>query len=254
MKEGAHIVVGNPSRINDSIRREFLNTRDLKIIVFDEIDEMLCRGFYDIICECFKEIPSKTQICFFTSTISNEMMKMAHNYMNDPAYIKIRLEEKTLEGIKQYFVFLEKEELKLETLYEFLKTIDMQQCLIYCNSKVKVNEVSIFLKSKKFSSMAYNEIDSAKEFQTGQTRIMVGIDDAFGIFNNRCSLIINFDFPDKNKKSKYIDRIGRSGRFGKKGYAVNFIVGADELKSMLEIEKYYGTSIEELPVDISDIF
>ena len=245
----AQIVVGTPVRTCNCFQKGFLDVQNLKIIVFDQIDELLNIGFKDVILEIFKEIPATSQICFFSATNEREIFELSQRFMNEPVQIIIKNEEKTLYGIRQYYILMEKDEWKLDTLGDLLQSLDFQQCIIYCNSQQKVDLVTQFLKDNNILAIAYNDNNSEKEFRNGSARIIVMIENV-PIFISFCNFIINFELP---LKFRYVHRIGRSGRFGRKGCAINFIVGDNELKDLLEIEKYYDTRIEELPLDISDI-
>lgn len=138
LKEGGvHVVVGTPGRVSDMMKKEFLKTTHLKVIVLDEADEMLSRGFDEQIRNIFGMIPSDIQVGLFSATMPNEILDMAKNFMREPAKILVKNEELTLEGIKQYYVAIDKEDWKYETLQELYANLEINQCIIYCNTKKK---------------------------------------------------------------------------------------------------------------------
>lgn len=166
--------------------------------------------------------------------------------MRDPATILVKNEELTLDGIKQFYIAIDKEEWKFDTLVELYNNIEITQCIIYSNTKKKVEELAAKLKEKNFtvSSMHGENTQTdrdliMKEFRTGSTRVLITTDLLCrGIDVQQVSLVINYDMP--SSKEKYIHRIGRSGRFGRKGVAINFVIPADS-KFIQEVEKFYNT-------------
>lgn len=259
LKEGVHVVVGTPGRVHDMMKKEFLRAEHLKLIVLDEADEMLGRGFKDQIHEIFKLIPSDIQVALFSATMPIEILKISEKFMRDPAKILVKNEELTLDGIKQFYIALEQEDWKFETLVELYNNMEIQQCIIYCNTKARVDDITKKLKEKNFTvssmhgDMKQEDRDLImKEFRTGCSRVLITTDLlARGIDVQQVSLVINYDLP--KEKEKYIHRIGRSGRFGRKGVAINF-VGPSDYKFIQEIEKFYNTQIEEMPLDVTDLF
>ena len=180
------------------------------------------------------------------------------NFMRDPARILVKKEELTLEGIKQYYIAIDKEEWKIDILLELYSNLDINQALIYCNTKKRVNELSEQMKEKDFTvSAMHGEMDQVqrdiimKEFRTGSTRVLITTDLlARGIDVQQVGLVINFELPFK--KENYIHRIGRAGRFGRKGTAINFVIPQDA-RFIKEIQEHYNTQIEEMPQDLNEL-
>jgi translation initiation factor 4A len=178
--------------------------------------------------------------------------------MRDPAKILVKNEDLTLHGIKQFYIALEKEEWKFETLIELFNNLEISQCIIYCNKKARVDDLTTKLKEREFTiSSLHGEMGQdvreliMKEFRTGCSRVLITTDIlARGIDVQQVSLVINYDMP--NAKETYIHRIGRTGRFGRKGVAINFI-GPSDAKFIKEIEKFYNTQIDELPLEVADL-
>jgi translation initiation factor 4A len=259
LKEGVQVVVGTPGRVNDMLKKGYLRSEYLKLFVLDEADEMLGRGFKDQINEIFQKIPGDIQIALFSATMPTEILEMTKTFMREPARILVKNEQLTLDGIKQYFIAIDKEEWKFDTLVELYNNIEIQQCIIYCNTKKRVDDLSSKMKEKNFTvssmhgDMDQNERDKImREFRTGSSRVLITTDLlARGIDIQQVSLVINYDLP--TSKEKYIHRIGRSGRFGRKGVAVNFVTPSDS-KFLQETEKFYNTEINEMPLDLTTLF
>jgi translation initiation factor 4A len=258
LKEGCHVVVGTPGRVNDLIGKKSLNTDFLKMLIVDEADEMLGLGFLEQINEIIKTIPPLCQIALFSATISPEIIKLTENIMNDPVKILVKKENLTLEGIKQYYVSCQNEEAKYSTLFEVFGNIDLAQCFIYVNTKEKAEKLSETMTESGFQvgcihgKMEQEDRNNImRQFREGAVRILISTDlTGRGIDVHQVGLVINFELP--NKKESYIHRIGRSGRYGRRGVAIN-LVSYHELTQMTKIQEFYNTQIVDLPTDLSQI-
>ena len=257
LKDGAQVLVGSPGRVLDLLNKKRLSLTDLKIFVLDEADEMLSKGFLDDIKQILSFIPTTCKNLLFSATMPKEIVEISQKFMNNPSKILLKNEELTLEGIKQYYVYLKKSD-KLEVLLQIYRGIEIAQAIIYCNRKKTVEEVTEELKKKGHmiscihGDLKQNDRDNImRDFRKCATRILVTTDLlARGIDVYQVSLVINYEMP-KNKET-YIHRIGRSGRFGRKGNAINFIT-PDEKELLENLQSFYDTSIEQLPTDLSEI-
>lgn len=251
------VVIGTPGRVLDMINKKALNTRQLKILVVDEADEMLSKIFSNQIYDIFRFLPNNIQVGLFSATMTPEFFKISNNFMREPVKILVKNEELTLEGIKQFYINIEKQEFKFDTLCDIYEACSISQTIIYCNSKRTVDEISQKLVDNNFSiSSIHGEMsqternDIMQRFRSGETRILISTDLlSRGIDVQQVSLVINFDVP--NNPESYIHRIGRSGRYGRKGVAINFVTGYD-VRKMEEIEKYYSTQVDELPINFKE--
>lgn len=258
LKEGSHVVVGTPGRICDLLKRDFLVPTHLKVLVLDEADEMLGRGFLEQVNEILKLVPPTTQICLFSATMPPEIIKMTENIMNDPAKILVKNENLTLEGIKQFYIPCTNDEIKFDNLIEIFSHLDVNQCMIYCNTREKAESLTEKMRERKFvvsclhAKMGMEERARVMtEFRTGAARLLISTDLlARGIDVYQVGLVINFDLP--SKKENYIHRIGRSGRFGRRGIAINLIT-KNEGTALMGVEEFYNTEITPLPTDLSEI-
>jgi superfamily II DNA/RNA helicase len=253
-----HIVIGTPGRVHDLIRRRKINTKTIKLLVLDEADEMLSSGFKEQIYNIFQFLGNNVQIALFSATLPDEIQSITEKFMREPVKILVKTESVTLEGIKQYYVALESDSQKYETLKDLFEAISVSQCIIYCNSIKRVNDLCEALTNDNFpvccihSGMEKEDRTKAyKEFTTGASRVLISSNlTARGIDVQQVSTVINFDLP--NDIHTYIHRIGRSGRWGRKGMGINFITRRD-VRKMKEIEQYYDTQIDELPASIGSI-
>lgn len=258
LREGCHVVVGTPGRVNDLINRSYLTTECLKMLVVDEADEMLGLGFLEQINEVIKNIPPLCQIALFSATISPEIIKLTENIMNDPVKILVKKENLTLEGIKQYFVTCQSEEVKFENLLEIFSNIDLAQCFIYVNTKDKCERLAEMMTEAGFQiGFIHGKLEqeirnnTMLQFREGAVRILISTDlTGRGIDVHQVGLVINYELP--SRKETYIHRIGRSGRYGRRGIAIN-LVSFYELTHMTKIQEFYNTQILDLPSDLSKI-
>jgi len=258
MQNGVQMVVGTPGRVNDMINRNALKLDNLKAFVLDEADEMLSRGFKDQIYDVFQYLPANVQVCLFSATMPIEILNITSRFMRDPVRILVKKEQLTLDGIKQFYVAVEREEYKLDTLCDLYETLTITQAIIYCNTRRKVDWLTDKMGQRDFTvSAMHGEMNQTerelimKEFRSGSSRVLIATDLlARGIDVQQVSLVINYDLP--SNRENYIHRIGRSGRFGRKGVAINFVTDED-VRTLREIEQFYNTKVEEMPMDVADL-
>lgn len=258
LEYGVHVVSGTPGRVYDMIKRRTLRTRAIKMLVLDESDEMLNRGFKDQIYDVYRYLPPELQVILVSATLPNEVLEITSKFMTDPVRILVKRDELTLEGIKQFFVAVEREEWKFDTLCDLYDTLTITQAVIFCNTKRKVDWLTEKMRSNNFTvssmhgDMPQQERDAIMaEFRAGTTRVLITTDVwARGLDVQQVSLVINYDLP--NSRELYIHRIGRSGRFGRKGVAINF-VRSDDIRILRDIEQYYSTQIDEMPMNVADL-
>ena len=258
LDHGVHIVSGTPGRVFDMIKRRNLRTRNIKALILDEADEMLNKGFKEQIYDVYRYLPPETQVVLVSATLPQEVLEMTTKFMTDPVRILVKRDELTLEGIKQFFVAVEKEEWKFDTLCDLYDTLTITQAVIFCNTKRKVDWLTDKMRQNNFTvssmhgDMPQKERDAIMgEFRGGTTRVLITTDVwARGIDVQQVSLVINYDLP--NNRENYIHRIGRSGRYGRKGVAINF-VKADDVRILRDIEQYYSTQIDEMPMNVADL-
>merc|ERR1719411_223363 len=258
LQNGKQIVIGTPGRINSMIAKGILSLKSLSLFVLDEADEMLCVGFKEQIYEIFQFVPKEVQVALFSATMPLEVLSLSNRFLRNPVRILVKKEEVTLDGIKQFYVAVEKEEFKLATLFDLYQHLTIIQAIIFVNSKRKAMWLQDKMTQNDFTVSCINGDLQQKErefvmreFRSGTSRVLIATNIlARGIDVNTVSLVINYDLP--KVKESYIHRIGRSGRYGKKGLGINFVTD-DDVFQLREIETFYDTKIDELPADLKDI-
>jgi superfamily II DNA/RNA helicase len=250
-----HVAVGCPGRIFDLIRRRFLNVNQLRIIVIDEADEMLSKGFQEQIKSIFQMLPRNVQVGIFSATLTREVMELTPNFMNNPVKITMAADKLTLDGIRQYYIASEYDDDKFDSLKKLFNIISVNQCIIYCNSVNRVSQLCDAMCGEGFSvdcihrNMNKEEREAVfRKFRSGAVRFLVSSNiTARGIDIQQVSVVINFDIT--TDVHTYLHRIGRSGRWGRKGTAINFITPRD-ISVMRDIESYYHIQIDPLPENV----
>ncbi|CAB9498876.1 Eukaryotic initiation factor 4A-I (Fragment) [Seminavis robusta] len=252
------IVSGTPGRVFDLIRRSALTTANLKTFILDEADEILSRGFKDQIYDIYRFLPPSVQIVIISATLPASVLEMTTKFMTDPVKILVRRDELTLEGIKQFFIAVEKEEWKFDTLCDLYDTLTITQAVIFCNTKQKTTWLAEKMKENNFTVCAmHGDMDQTareavmEQFRSGAARVLIATDLwGRGIDVQQVSLVICYDLPIN--RELYIHRIGRSGRFGRKGVAINFVRDED-VRLLRDIEQFYSTQIDEMPTNVGDL-
>ncbi|UJR23743.1 hypothetical protein I4U23_026720 [Adineta vaga] len=258
LETGVQIVVGTPGRVYDMLNRSALRNKNIKMFVLDEADEMLSRGFKEQIYDVFTTMPQNIQVILLSATMPSDVLEVTTKFMNDPIKILVKKEELTLEGIRQFYVTVEREEWKLDTLCDLYETLTITQAVIFCNTRRKVDWLTEKMRGRDFTvSAMHGDMDQKerdvimKEFRTGSSRVLITTDLlARGIDVQQVSLVINYDLP--NNRENYIHRIGRGGRFGRKGVAINFVTD-DDRRTLRDIEQFYNTQIQEMPMNVADL-
>ncbi len=252
-----HVVVGTPGRIHDMIRRKYLHVNKMKLLVIDEADEMLSAGFKDQMYKIFQHLNNEIQVALFSATYSDELEELSKTFMQNPTQIRVKAEELTLQGIAQYYINIMDDVQKYETIKDIFESLTISQAIIYCNSTHRVDDLAEAMKTDNFpvekihGKMSEQERkDNYIRFKDGACRVLITSDlFARGIDVQQVSIVINFDIP-KNEHT-YLHRIGRSGRWGRKGIAINFQTRQDKMK-LQRFAEYYHTQILEMPANFTE--
>lgn len=259
MEKGVHFVVGTPGRVYDLMNRGALNRKEIRVLILDEADQMLEARFKEqIMCILELGFPAQTQVGLFSATMPEEVIEVANKLLQNPTRILIPPEEVTLDGISQYKVTLQRDDFKFEVLCDIYKQLNINQALIYCNKRQRAEWLAEKMSAEGFPLTCIHgemDVDDRRKrmqgFRSGDVRVLISTDLlARGIDVQQVSLVINFELPPQ--RENYIHRIGRSGRFGRKGCAIN-LIGPDELRPMKELEDFYQTKVEELPNDLANL-
>lgn len=251
-KNTPHIIVGCPGRTFDMIKRGYVNTETINLFILDEADELLSFGFKEQIYNIFQYLTPTCQIGLFSATMPPDVTTLSNKFMRDPLSILVKSEMLTLEGISQFYIALESDSMKFTTLKDLYSTLSISQCIIYCNSVKRVEDLyeamteDGFSVSRIHSNMDKHDREQAyRDFKSGKNRILISSNvTARGIDIQQVSTVINFDVPKDHHT--YLHRIGRSGRWGRKGTSINFVTKYD-MKTLKLLEQYYNIEIKELP-------
>jgi translation initiation factor 4A len=255
-----HIIAGCPGRVYDVIRRNQNNIcKTIQTIIMDEADEMLSSGFKEQVYNIFQYLKKDIQICLFSATLPDYIQVIINKIMKDPVRVEVKSEQLTLEGISQYYIAIENDPQKYAALKDLYSYISVSQCIIYANSLKRVSDLYDAMVDDGFpvccihGSMEKEQRDNAfKDFKNGKYRVLISSNvTARGIDIQQVSIVINFDLP--KDIHTYLHRIGRSGRWGRKGVGINFITRRDVTK-IREIEQHYATEIQELPGNVDTLF
>lgn len=212
LEYGVHVVSGCPGRVCHMIKERHLRTKQIKKLILDEADELLNKGFKDNIYDIYRYLAPHTQIILVTATLPNEVLELTKEFMDNPVQILVKRDELTLDGIKQYFIAVEKEEWKFETLCDLYDSMTITQAVIFCNSKSKVEWLQDMLVQANFTVVAMHggmeqkeRDDIMRRFRAGESRVIVTTDVwGRGLDVQQVSLVINYDLP--NSREQYIHR------------------------------------------------
>ncbi|EOA11984.1 hypothetical protein CARUB_v10012714mg [Capsella rubella] len=260
VKAGVHVLVGTPGRVFDMFRRETLHSDFITMFVLDEADEMLSRGYRDQIYDIFQLLPPKMQVGVFSETMPPEALNITRKFMSKPVMrILVKRDKLTLEGIKQFYVNVEKEEWKLETLCELFETIPVTQIVTFVNSRRKVEWLTETMRRRDHTvSATHKDMDQntrdiiMREFRSAAGVLVTTdiLDDGIDVMQ-QVSVVINYDLPAQPEA--YLHRIGRNtGTFERKIVAINFVTVDDE-RMLFDIQKFYNVEVEELPDNFTDL-
>lgn len=250
-----HIVVGCIGRMLDMIQRNALNLERLKLCVLDEADQLLATGFLDEIKRLIGFFHSDVQIALFSATMPEDIIDITKRFMQNPITISLQAEEMNLEGIKQYFVHLRGDQSKKQTIKDIFERLpSATQTIIYANSINRVKDLETFLRDEDYpvnsihSNMPKRDREMVmEEFRAGKFKVLISSDlTARGVDVQQVSAVINYDMP--STAENYLHRIGRSGRWGRKGTAINF-VGDRDMPYISDLKEIFKIDIKPLPAD-----
>ena len=253
LREGVDVAVGTPGRVYDMITRGALRMDTLRMFIIDEADQMLSLGFKEQLIEIFGTgLSSTAQIALYSATMPPDALELTRRFMQSPVKILVPVEKLSLEGIKQFQVEVNEDPEKAECLDDIYKTLSVSQCMIFCNSCKRVEQLAKYMEEQNHTvDIIHSELSpesrelALKSFKAGSTRVLI----ASGLLSRGVdvqglSLVINFDVP--RNIEEYLHRVGRVGRFGRKGVAIN-IVSRREKGTMKAIEEHYKIEVSAMP-------
>ena len=253
-----HVITGCPGRVFDMMRRNHIDSKTIKMVILDEADEMLSTSFKDQIYNILQNLRNDIQVALFSATLPDYIHSITSKFMRNPVNIYVKVEQLTLEGISQYYVAVENDLQKYDTLKDLYSVISVSQCIIYCNSVKRVSDLYDAMMEDGFpvcrihSNMERIDRDQAfNDFKVGRFRVLISSNvTSRGIDIQQVSVVINFDVP--KCVHNYLHRIGRSGRWGRKGVGINLVTRRDMFK-LREIEQHYSTQINEMPAALDTL-
>ncbi|MBR6767004.1 MAG: DEAD/DEAH box helicase [Clostridia bacterium] len=249
----ANLVIGTPGRIMDHMRRGTISLSNVKMIVLDEADEMLSMGFREDIETILKDIPEQRQTVLFSATMPDAILELTQQYQKDPQMIQINKAQVTLDQITQQFMEVPMGR-KLDALNLLLRGYDPKRCMIFCNTKLMVDEVSSYLNKNGFTCEGiHGDMNQSQRtrvmegFKSARLPILVATDVAArGIDVNDIDYVINYDIPQNSES--YVHRIGRTGRAGKEGCAITICSGRKQYFYVRDIAREVKSEIKQISI------
>ena len=259
LEEGAQFIVGTPGRIFDLVNRNVLDRSEMRVLIMDEADQMLEDLFYkQVMCILEKGFPSTTTVALVSATMPDKVVEVANKILNDPVRILIPPTAVRLEGIQQFYINLDREDHKFECICDLYKHLNITQAVIFCNKRQKAEMLAEKMGAQGYPiTCLHGELEKVErarrmeQFISGGTRVMIATDIiARGIDVQQLSLVINYELPTNTEN--YVHRIGRAGRYGRKGTTINLLLPEEE-RAMTEISSLYGMVLTQFPDDTSKL-
>lgn len=226
----AHIIIGTPGRINNIIESNSFQMKYVKSLILDEADALLSDDFVEQIEKVIRKLDEDAQICIFSATMDKTTLELAENFIKDPLTITLEDDQVNLKVIRQFNVEIKYENDKIDTLFDLYKRLTITQAVIFANAVSRAKYIYEQMTANGHivglihGQMTSDErVNTLKKFRKGELRALVATDIiARGIDVQQIGLVFNYDIP--SNKETYLHRIGRSGRYGKNGVAINFVV------------------------------
>lgn len=249
LRKGVTAVIGTPGRVMDHMRRGTLKLENVKYLVLDEADEMLDMGFRDDIETICQAMPEERQTALFSATMPDEILELTRAYQKDPEIIEVSHDELTVPKIKQSY-YMVKGRQKDEALCRLIDYMCPKRALVFCNTKRKVDQLTLLLKRRGYSAeglhgdLSQQQRDRVMDlFRSGNLDLLLATDVAArGIDVDDVDIVFNYDLPQEMEY--YVHRIGRTGRAGKKGKAVS-LINTRERRKINALQEFTGASIKE---------
>uniref|UniRef100_A0A8C8XN80 RNA helicase n=1 Tax=Panthera leo TaxID=9689 RepID=A0A8C8XN80_PANLE len=265
-KISEHIVIGTPGTVLDWCSKlKFIDPKKIKVFVLDEADVMIAtQGHQDQSIRIQRMLPRNCQMLLFSATFEDSVWKFAQKVVPDPNIIKLKREEETLDTIKQYYVLCNNRDEKFQALCNLYGAITIAQAMIFCHTRKTASWLAAELSKEGHQvallsgeMMVEQRAAVIERFREGKEKVLVTTNVcARGIDVEQVSVVINFDLPvdkDGNPDNEtYLHRIGRTGRFGKRGLAVNMVDSKHSMNILNRIQEHFNKKIERLDTDDLD--
>jgi ATP-dependent RNA helicase len=258
LRKGIQCISGTPGRILQLLREHNIDQNKVRIVILDEADEMLLsfkRMITDILT-CVKQ----SQIIVVTATVSGDVVELFMGFLPKGLKLLVPRDELTLVNVNQYVVRVENEEWKFDALKDLYQSVAIERAVIFVNTREKGEWLRDQMVASGFTvSLVHGQMQMedretvTNEFRHGETRVLIATDIlARGIDVRSVSMVVNFDIPTQCEI--YLHRIGRSGRFGRKGIAITFCSGPSDEKKVKKLQKFYSSVMPPLPSDLDALF
>nr|KAF6318641.1 hypothetical protein mPipKuh1_008633 [Pipistrellus kuhlii] len=265
-KISEHIVIGTPGTVLDwCAKLKFIDPKKIKVFVLDEADVMIAtQGHQDQSIRIQRMLPRNCQMLLFSATFEDSVWNFAQKVVPDPNIIKLKREEETLDTIKQYYVLCNSRDEKFQALCNLYGAITIAQAMIFCHTRKTASWLAAELSKEGHQvallsgeMMVEQRAAVIERFREGKEKVLVTTNVcARGIDVEQVSVVINFDLPvdkDGNPDNEtYLHRIGRTGRFGKRGLAVNMVDSKHSMNILNRIQEHFNKKIERLDTDDLD--
>lgn len=258
------VVIGTLGKVMRLLRNQVLSPRHVHSLCIDEADRMFSTDNQEQMHSLFQLIPERCQITLVSATIDAEMLQLSQSFLRSPEAILVDKKSLSLSGIRQFFVQVETEEWKVECLRDLCDVLSSETTIVFVSSRRKAEWLEGALSKADYKvGVLHGQLEAdARQvvmaaFKSGSCRFLIATDIiARGIDIQSVSLVVNFDLPRKTTGgadvASYLHRIGRAGRYGRKGMAINLLTSGD-MRTLRDIEAYYGIVIEELPADFDGL-
>jgi translation initiation factor 4A len=258
LRDGQQLVVGTPSRVLELIRLDAIKIDGARLLVLDEADEMVARDFTEDILAIHQRMPDSTQCVFLSATMPHYVQEVANKLLRNPLHINISKCARPLHNIKQFYIPVETSDQKLTILSHLTEIFGVTQAVVFCNTRRSLESLvaefaarNITNSAMHYDLPAFERADLFKEFKSGATAILLATNMlARGIDAHFVELIVNYELPEKDED--YFHRTSSRERFATGCSTVNLVTAA-EVGRVREIERFYNTEMEEMPVKKSHL-
>ena len=251
------VASGTPGRVLHLLEQQLLPASDIITVVLDEADVLLSMGFTEAVYDIFQLLPSEVQVVVVSATMPPEAVAMTAKILRNPTRILLAPDELTLDGLHAYYVQCGRRDYKYSVLCDLFEALSVSQSIIFVNRKHSAVQLAEQLEQDDFTvALIHGELEQSEReqvldgFRAGASRVLVATDIvARGLDVQQVSLVVNYDMPSLDN---YIHRVGRAGRFGRKGAAINLIDDMD-VRQKDAVERHYALLMDELPQDVASI-
>lgn len=261
-KLDAQVIVGTPGTVMDILKRNTLSPKQMRILVLDEADSML--GQQGLTAESVRIknfMPRECQLVLFSATYPENVREFAQRFAPNANEIKLKQEELTVDGIKQFYMDCKSEDHKVEILAAIYSLLTIGQSIIFCRMRKTADDIGKRMQAEGHAvTVLHGKLEAVDrdktmdDFRNGKSKVLITTNViARGIDISQVNLVVNFDMPldaqNRPDPESYLHRIGRTGRFGRTGVSINFVHDEESWKEMNAIQVHFGKEIVKVPTD-----